>query len=456
MAEAIVEILENDSLFYSLRRRAYDYGRSRTWPEIGRSYWKLFSARRLPIRITTKAPLSAAETVSSIEVPEPSLAHLKKLTDDTGLVQHAKFTVPNRYFGYCTDDNARGVILMTRYYAQYPELEALELFDSYLSFILHAQNNDGTIRNLMNFDRTWQINEPVNDGLGRFLWALGTVMAEPPSASYLSIIKDCFDRSVKYVEKQHPRGMGYSILGMSDYLRQFPGASDIKRQLEIAAEGLMRQYEVNHLPDWSWFEDILTYDNGVLPQALFIAGQILGNKKYIKVAKDTCEFLLANTFNGEYFSFVGCRGWYERGGKRATFDQLPVEAASMVMMLRSAYDATEEERFLRLQRKAFDWFLGQNDLHTPLYDFKTTGCYDGLMAGGVNLNQGAESTLSFLLSLLAIVESYALIDKIERGKGVTARQAKLIEKTIKKPEGTKIVSVKGKSKSKKSQVTEPA
>jgi len=453
-AEAIVEILQNDSLFYSLRRKAYEYGRSRTWPKIGQVYWKLFSAKRLPVHIITKTTPSVAETISSIEVPEPSLEHIKKLTDDTGLYQHAKFTVPNREYGYTTDDNARAVIAMTKYYAQYAEPQVLKLFDTYLSFILHSQSSDGSVKNFMNFDKTWMRDEPVNDALGRVLWALGTVMAKPPLPSYLPIIKDCFDKSVRHVEKQHPRGMAYSILGMSDYLQQFPGASDMKRQLEIAADGLLAQYEENSLPDWQWFEDALTYDNAVLPHALFVAGLILGDK-YLEVAKKTCEFLLANTFNGDHFSFIGCKGWYERGGTKAEFDQQPIEAASTVMMLRAAYDATQNSKFLKLQRKTFDWFLGENDLHIPLYDFRTKGCSDGLMPGSTNLNQGAESILSFLLSLLAIVESYTLVDKIaattaESQKRATLEKVKIIEQRAKKP--TSIKSIFAKTKSKKNQI----
>jgi len=445
IAEAIVEILKNDSLFYSLRRKAYDYGRSRTWPKIGQAYWKLFSAKRLPLHITARAIPPAAEAISTIELPEPSLNHLRKLTDDTGLYQHAKSTIPNREYGYCTDDNARAVIAMTKYYAQYPEPEALQLFGTYLSFTLHSQNSDGSIKNLMNFDRTWCENEPVNDALGRVLWALGVVMAKPPTSAYLSVVKDCFDRSVKHVPKQYPRGMAYSILGMSDYLKQFPGASDIKRQLEITADGLVAQYEENNHLDWQWFEDALTYDNAVLPHALFAAGLISGDK-YIKVAKKTCEFLLENTFNGEHFSFVGCNGWYERGRTKAEFDQQPIEAASTVMMLRAAYDATQNSRFLTLQRKAFDWFLGENDLHIPVYNFRTKGCYDGLLPGGVNLNQGAESMVSFLLSLLSIVESYTIVDKIAGTTALT--QATLTEQAIKKPIPIKSISARTKSKKK--------
>ncbi len=247
--------------------------------------------------------------------------------------------------------------------------------------------------------------------------------------------------------------MAYSIFGMCDYLKQFPGAIDIKRQLELAADGLIMQYEESHYPDWQWFEEVLTYDNAVLPQALYIAGLTLDNKRYREIAEKTCEFLLANTFNGEYFSFIGCKGWYERGGTKATFDQQPIEAASTVMMLRAAYDATQNDRFLTLQRKAFDWFLGQNELRIPLYDFRTTGCNDGLLHNGVNTNQGAESTLSFLLSLLAIIESYAIVDKIHgRDKGASLRRASSTKHMAEKPQPIK--SIPTKSKSSKKQVEE--
>jgi len=448
MSHDIVEIIKNDTLYYSLRRRAYDYGRSRTWPKIGQTYWKLFDSKLKPFRISAKTKLSAAETISSIEVPEPSLDHLEKLTDDTGLYQHAKFTIPNRAFGYCTDDNARAIIAMIRYYAHNPEPKVLQLLDTYLSFIIHSQNSDGSINNFMNFDRTWQTNEPAHDAFGRVLWAFGTVMAKPPAPPYLLIAKDCFDKSVDKVQKQLPKGMAYSILGMSDYLEQFPGAIDIKRQLEFAADGLVRQYEESHYPNWQWFEDALTYDNAVLPHAMYVASMTLNNKKYREIADITCKFLLENTFNGTHFSFVGCKGWYERGEKKATFDQQPIEAGGTVMMLRAAYDATQNERYLTLQRKAFDWFLGQNDLHVPLYDFKTKGCNDGLTPDGINTNQGAESTLSFLLGLLTMVESYAVADKTITTTDLPLSQADHKKKVAKKKSRIENIRTKAKTRNK--------
>jgi hypothetical protein len=243
--------------------------------------------------------------------------------------------------------------------------------------------------------------------------------------------------------------MAYSILGMSDYLKQFSGAIDIKRQLELAADGLVRQYEESHYPDWQWFEEALTYDNAVLPHAMYIAGLTLDNKRYREVADITCEFLLENTFNGTNFSFIGCKGWYERGRKKATFDQQPIEAAGTVMMLRTAYEATQNERFFTLQRKAFDWFLGQNDLHVPLYDFRTKGCNDGLTPDGVNTNQGAESTLSLLLSLLTMVESYAIVEKTKTTKAAPSPMNGHKKKVVKKK--LRIESIPAKAKMKKKQ-----
>ncbi len=423
LSMSIIEILKDDKLFYSLRRRAYEYGRSRTWPKVGQTYWKLFNTKKLPIHITTKTRPVTVEPESRIEVPEPSLVHLKRLTDDTGLYQHAKFTVANREHGYCTDDNARAVIAMVKYYAQYPDPQALELFDKYLSFTMHSQTKDGLIRNFMTFDRKWLKGEPANDTLGRVLWAFGTIMAKPPSPSYIPIIKDCFDKSVKHVEREYPRSMAYALIGMSNYLEQFPGASDIKRQMMMAADKLAKLYEKNSKEDWKWFEDRLTYDNAVLPYAMFVAGLMFADERYLDIAEKTCEFLIENTFIDGHFSFVGCKDWYERGGKRAEFDQQPIEVPSTVMMLRAAYEVTNNTRYLVLQRKAFDWFLGENDLGVPVYNFRTKGCHDGLMRGGVNSNQGAESTLSFLLSLLAIVESYAVV-------GSSTKGAELLQKKI--------------------------
>jgi len=370
-----------------------------------------------PIPVPRRGSVAQAEALSALGISQPALDHLIRLTDDTGLLQHARFTIPNRAHGYCTDDNARAAIAAVKHYAQYRDPHVLSLLDTYLAFLMYAQNPDGTIHNFLDFNRRWCENEPAHDGFGRALWALGTVLAHPPAPEYLSVVKDCFDRTTGHVQHQSPRGLAYCILGLCEYLEQFPGVSDIEHHVELAAGTLVSRYREARAAGWDWFENFLTYDNAVLPHALFVAGLTLDRGEFIDVAVRTTEFLLQITLHGDHFSFIGTRGWYERGRIRAAFDQQPVEAAAMVMALRAAYDATKEARFLRLQRTAFDWFLGANDLGVALYDLRTKGCSDGLMPGGTNGNQGAESMVSFLLSLLSITESRPTSDNVEAQVG---------------------------------------
>ena len=407
LSDAIIDILSDETLLNTLRRCAYDYGRTRTWPEIGKQYWDLFSKTKFSGKTLTKTFSHKADSISLLEMPEPSLDHLRNMTDDTGLIQHAKFMLPDRNHGYCTDDNTRAVIAMVKYHAQYSDPEALKLFNTYLSFICHAQREDGTFHNFMSYDRQWFKTEPDHDGLGRALWAFGSVIEHPPLPEWIPIIKDFFDRSAPHIPNLSLRGKAYAIFGMRCYLKQFPGASDIKRYLHAAAKHLVDLFEQTSNEKWVWFEDILSYDNAVLPHALFESYIATGNETYLDIATQTSDFLLEATLTDDHFSFVGCDGWYRKGGKKAQFDQQALEAASTAMMLYGAYKATDDPNYLKIQKKAFDWFLGDNDLSIPLYDFRTKGCQDGLEKNGVNLNQGAESLLSFLLALLCSVESYS-------------------------------------------------
>lgn len=406
LSDAIIGILKDDQMLNDMRRRAYDYGRTITWPVVGRQYWDLFSTTRFPVKSLTKTFTHKDDGISILNVPEPSLDHMIRMTDDTGLIQHAKFILPDRNHGYCTDDNTRAVVAMVKYHTQYSDPEALRLFNIYLSFICHAQRPDGTYHNFMDYDRHWIEPEPAHDGLARALWAFGAVLEHPPLPELAPIIKDFFDRSSPHIPKLSPRGKAYAVFGMRSYLSQFPGASDVKRHLHTAAEQLMQLFEQNADESWVWFEDILSYDNAVLPHALFEAYLAGGHEDYLEVATKTCEFLLEATFKDDHFSFIGCNGWYPKGGQKAQFDQQALEAASTTMMLRSAYEATDNPSYLKLQKKAFDWFLGDNDLSIPLYDFRTKGCGDGLEQNSINLNQGAESILSYMLSMLSVVEAY--------------------------------------------------
>jgi hypothetical protein len=342
------------------------------------------------------------------KLPEPSLEHLNRLTDDTGLFQHAKFTIPLRSEGYTTDDNARAIIVTAKHYALYHKPQTLQLLDKYLEYVLHACSADGSVKNFMNYDGTWLKNETAGDAFGRSIWAFGTLLKNPPSDMYIPIAKERIDIALPLIEKQSPRGKAYLILGLAGYLKRFPEADNVRECLKTAGETIVKLYEDNHQVDWLWFEDKLTYDNAILPSTLLSAGMILNENKFLNVAHQTCDFLLANTFSENHFSFIGCNGWFPRGGKKAQFDQQPIEAVSTILMLNEAFMATKDRKYLLLRQKAFNWFLGENDLGVPLYDSDTKGCSDGLGEKSISLNQGAESTLSFLLALLTIQEKYLL------------------------------------------------
>jgi hypothetical protein len=332
---------------------------------------------------------------------KPSLEHIARLTDDTGLIQHAKFIIPDRFNGYCTDDNARAAIVMAKYLKKYPaEPQGLKLFEIYLSFLYHALKADKTVHNFMDYNRNWKSDEPVGDALGRSIWAFGAIIASPPDDAYVPVVREFFEDSSKHTPQMSLRGMALSMLGQAECLSRFPDATETKDILAFAADKLVALCKKHSTADWNWFEDILSYDNAILPAALFVAGKVLNEKKYISVAQNTCKFLLDNTYNGRHFSFIGSIGWYQKGKQRAQFDQQPIEVASTVLMLKAAYEATGDKEYLNLQTKAFDWFFGENDLRMAVYDVKTGGCCDGIGDGGVNINQGAESIVSFLLASL--------------------------------------------------------
>jgi uncharacterized protein YyaL (SSP411 family) len=344
------------------------------------------------------------EVSKKLKLLKPSLEHLNRLTDDTGLLQHAKYIIPDRSNGYCTDDNARAIVAMTKYYKQYPEPEALKLLETYLAFLYHALKPDGTVYNFFDYNRNWHLSKSEYDALGRTIWAFGSVIAAPPNPDYTPVIKEFLYDTSKHIPSMPSRSIAYSIFGLSECLKKFPNDRQATKSLTIAAELLVKNYNKYSSPDWNWFEEMLSYANAIMPAAMYAAAKILNNQTYLGIAEKTCSFLLDNTFNGKHFSFIGSNGWYPKGKQRAQFDQQPIESSTTVIMLANAYRTTKNKKYLTLQKKALGWFLGENDIHTPLYDQKTKGCCDGLGANGVNINQGAESIVSFLLALLSVTE----------------------------------------------------
>ncbi len=404
ISAAMIALLDDPVACDAMRRRAFEFGRGMTWCRSGEAYWRLFKSLESLAAPAAAVDLEAlpAERVTAKELPELRLDHFRRLSDDIGILQHARHTIPDRVHGYCTDDNARALEVMVRCYHQHQDQESLRLMETYLAFVLHARKADGGFHNFMSYERRFLAPIQPDDATARVIGALGTLIAYAPRPSLADLAREVLLSAMTVADNFSLRGRAYEILGLADHMKGFPDDMGVRREMGKAAECLMQPYRQNATADWPWFEDRLTYDNAVLPAALFVASQTLQNETYREAAIDACRFLIEVTFSGSHFSFVGCHGWYPNGGQKAHFDQQPIEAASTVRLLREAFVATQDPSFIKLMRKAFYWFFGDNDLGVALFDFRSRGCHDGLTADGVNLNQGAESLLSYMQAYLSI------------------------------------------------------
>lgn len=344
--------------------------------------------------------------MSAISLPGLKLDHLLRLTDCTGIIQHATYSLPDRRTGYTTDDNARALIVALRLYDQLGDPRALRLAEGYLSFLAYAQTEGGTFRNFMDYDRRFLEEEGSQDAMGRAVWAAGLAVAEAPTASFGLYARRILERALPSLPGlDAPRARAHAILGLCRYLEAQPDNRQAQGALRVLATSLVDLFRLQAVPGWRWFEGILTYSNAVLPMALLEAHAATGSKAYLKSALESLGFLTDAVIEQGVVRLVGNAGWYPRGGRKAAFDEQPEDAGLLVLACLAAQRATGRQEFSDLATAVFGWFLGQNALGQPLYDGDTGGCYDGLTPGGVNLNQGAESLLAYLLSYLAILES---------------------------------------------------
>jgi glycosyltransferase involved in cell wall biosynthesis len=415
MSEAFLELLGNPGKVAEMRAKAYEYSRRMTWREVGDKYLETFREAISTARVRASMPdVSMRHTLPITGLPHAKLDHLDRMTDDTGLLQHARYTVPDRTHGYCTDDNARGLVVTAKYYDLLREPLAEELLNTYLSFLAYAQRSDGMFHNFMGYDRDFQDEVGSDDCYGRALWGLGYTMYRGPSA-YFNLANEVFENALINLKTLNLRGRSYATLGLYYYLQRFPEADDIVEKIDWLARAHMKQYREASHEDWPWFEEVVSYDNAVIPQSLFVAYEVTGEKEYHEAAREALDFVLEMCDRGNHISLVGNEGWHVRGEEPASFDQQPIDACGLVEACKVAFRLTGERRYLQFMRKAFDWFLGANDVGQPLYDFKSGGCADGLWEGGVNANEGAESTLCFLLALLTLMEIFSEQDRAAKG-----------------------------------------
>jgi hypothetical protein len=338
----------------------------------------------------------------------PTLDHLKRLTDDAGVIQHAIIDVPNRNTGYCTDDVARGFAVALAA-AGYPQLreDALALAGVYLAFLLDAQLPSGRFRNFMGYDRMWlDAREGSPDSNGRAVLALGIGLRRAPKESWRILCAEAIERALPALEPGGAlRPIAFEAIGLYHALAAKPGHAPFSAALRAAGDALCASFERARAPGWDWFEDALVYDNARLVEGLLGAGAALKEPRFVQTGLAALDFLESVCFENDIFVPVGNAGWYRRGGERARFCQQPLEAASMVDAERLAYELTGDFRRLRLARLANEWYYGANLRGQIMVE--AGGCRDGLGVDSVNRNMGAESTLSYLSSGFAIAEMAA-------------------------------------------------
>ena len=408
IANQVIELLENDAERHAMRKRAYLYSRGTTWPKTARAYMASFQRARFERTLWPKDKPHEVLTESAVySLPDLNTTHLSNMTDDTGMLQHAIFSVPNTREGYTTDDNARALIVTTlqdEYKFSENETEPSNLSRRYLAFLWLAFNSDsGRFRNFLGYDRKWLEQTGSEDSHGRSLWALGTVLGRSRNAGLRGAAGRLFEAAVPAVLRfSSPRAWAFSVLGLQAYLDWFPGDRDMQGIRNTLANRLLDIYERSHSETWHWFEKSLSYSNARLPQALILAGWRSHNHRMIEAGVDALKWLVAEQHRDdkEIFVPIGSSGFFIEGNRKTRFDQQPVEACATISACLEVYRLTEESQWHEEARRVFRWFLGKNDLQAPLYDPLTGGCKDGLHPDRVNENEGAESTLSFLMSLL--------------------------------------------------------
>ncbi|MEX2117302.1 MAG: glycosyltransferase family 4 protein [Bacteroidota bacterium] len=405
LAGRVIGLLNNEAERHAMRKRAYMFGRAMIWSEVAKRYMGSFERARAERRHYIP-PGFNAKTLDRYpsELPPLRSDHLKAITDETGILQHALFTVPDYSHGYTTDDNARA-LLVSILLDELGSSESAGLASRYLAFLAFAFNvQNKRFRNVMDYQRNWSEDAGSDDSHGRAIWALGTVMSHSTTASFNSMAGWLFERSLPSIlVTTSPRAWAFALIGISEYSQKYSGDRMANQVSGELASRLLKLYQDNRSDDWRWFESNLTYCNAVLPHALLICGRLIPNSAMTDAGLESLQWLdeLQRAPEG-HFVPIGSNGFYQFGNERARFDQQPIEAQAMVSACLEAFRITGDKHWNKEARRAFEWFLGRNDLKLPLYDATTGGCRDGLHPDRLNENQGAESTLAFLQSLLEL------------------------------------------------------
>jgi len=407
IAERTLDLLRNETGRHAMRKRAYLHGRSMVWNRVAQEYMKSFERVYNERLRNPRATFSGKNTEKTLDrLPAIRLDHLYRMTDTTGIVEHAVFVVPNYPEGYTTDDNARALIvaILLEQLGIVAPAGSADLASRYLAFLwLAFDHSTNRFRNCLSYERQWQDPEGSEDSHGRALWGLGTVLGRSKDQGLRGAAGRLFELAVPAAVKfRSPRACAFALLGLHEYLESFPGDRAALSAADVLANRMLSWYQAHHSAGWEWFETSLSYSNARLPQALLRSGARNGNAEMEAAGLEALNWLVTVQRSEEkgHFVPIGSQGFYSRNTEKARFDQQPVEACAVVSACLQAYAVTGESRWRKEAWSAFNWFLGDNDLQIALYDPSTGGCRDGLHPDRANENQGAESTVSFLMALL--------------------------------------------------------
>jgi glycosyltransferase involved in cell wall biosynthesis len=390
-ADAINKILDDPDYKELLERNAYAFSRQMIWPNVALSYLKIFNkVVKLREELTEK-------------FPKIKLNHLQNMTDNYGLIQFASHIDPEMKSGYTIDDNARALIFSLLHDNLSNKGIPSKLTRTYLNFIRKSQEADGNFKN--NHKNEEEItNKYSDDSFGRTIWALGYTIYKMKDEKLKEKARQMFLKAFDRISSlETTRSMAFSLCGLAYYCKDNPN-QEAMYLIKTLADRLVELYDEEAGEDWEWFESFLTYANAKLPESLFLAYDLIGDERYLEVGEATLKFLSDTVFIEDEIYPIGQNGWYNRNGKRALFDQQPLDVSYIIQAFLTAYETTEDSEYYDKAVKAFNWFLGKNHLNQMIYNENTGGCYDGLGRHSVNLNQGAESTVSYLMARIFLEE----------------------------------------------------